>query len=185
MGADERGLTSVRLSWTVVRGWLRKISLISGRGYGYASRVICREDTSPLGGWTWRPWTLPSVFASIDGRPGRRAPHVWVDHHGKRISTLDLFGKSFVLLAGADGALWLDATKEVSSALGVDVAAYCAGPEGDIVAPKGEFESAAGISSRGAILVHPDDFVVWRERRQPSDYRAKLEQAMRQALCLQ
>jgi putative polyketide hydroxylase len=178
-------LMSMKLDLTVAKAWVRKIPLSSGHGYCYTSRAICEEDTSPLGGWTWRPWNLPSMFLSIDGRPGRRAPHIWVEHQGKRISTLDLFGKIFVLLAGADGTAWLDAAKEVSSALGVDIAAYCVGPEGNLVAAKGNFESAAGISSRGAILVRLDDFVAWRERRQPTNYQAELEQAMRKTLCLQ
>ena len=184
-GADERGLISVERNWTVARGWLRRMPLISGHGYGYASRAICYEDTSPLGGLTWRPWTLPTLVLSIDGRPGRRTPHVLVTNQGKCISTLDLCGKSFVLLAGADGAPWVDAAKEVSSVLSVDIAAYTVGPEGDLILAKGTFESAAGVSSQGAILVRPDDFVVWRERRVPSNREAKLEQAMRQALCLQ
>lgn len=182
--ADERGIISMKWNLTVAMGLLRRIRLLSGHGYCYTSKAICVEDTSPLGGLSWKPWTLPSLFLSIDGRPGSRAPHLWVEHQGKRISTLDLFGRSFVLLAGAEGASWLEAAKKVSSALGIDVAAYCAGPEGDLVNSKGEFESAAGISSRGAILVRPDDFVAWRQRGQPSDHQAKLEQAMRQALCI-
>ena len=184
-GADERGIISAKRNLTFVIGILKKIPLVSGHGYCYTSRAICVEDTSPLGGLTWRPWTLPSLFLSLDGRPGSRSPHLWVDHQGKRISTLDLSGKGFVLLAGAEGASWLEAAKKVSSALGLDFAAYCAGPEGDLVCSKGGFEAAAGISSRGAILVRPDDFVVWRQRRQPSDPQAQLEQAVKQALCLQ
>ena len=182
--ADEKGLLFTDRNFSVALGWLRILPLMSGHGYRYTSKAICMEDTSPLGGLTWRAWTLPSVFLSLDGRPGSRAPHLWVEHQGKRISTLDLFGKSFVLLAGADGAFWVEAAKKVSSALGVDIAAYCAGPGGDVICSKGEFEAVAGISSRGAILVRPDDFVAWRERRQPSDHQARLEQAMRQALCL-
>ena len=183
--ADEKGLFSTKRSLAVIIGWLKRIPLLSGHGYRYTSKAICMEDTSPLGGLTWRPWTLPSLFLSIDGRPGSRAPHVWVEYQGKRISTLDLSGKGFVLLAGAEGASWLEAAKKVSSALGIDVAAYCAGPEGDLVSSRGEFELAAGISSQGAILVRPDDFVAWRERRQPPDHQVKLEQAIRQMLCLQ
>ena len=182
--ADEKGMFSTKRNLAVVIGWLTRIPLLSGHGYCYMSKAICMEDTSPLGGLTWRPWTLPSLFLSIDGRAGSRAPHVWVEHQGKRISTLDLSGKGFVLLAGAEGASWLEAAKKVSSAVGIDVAAYCAGPEGDSVSAKGEFEFAAGISSKGAILVRPDDFVAWRERRQPLDYQVKLEQAIRQVLCL-
>lgn len=181
---DGRGLISAKLNLKVVMSWLRMIYLISGHGYCYTSKAICVEDTSPLGGLTWRPWTLPSLLLSIDGRPGSRAPHLWVEYQGKRISTLDLFGKSFVLLAGAKGASWLEAAKKVSSALGFEIAAYCVGAEGDLANPTGKFESAASISSQGAILVRPDDFVVWRQRRQSSDNQAELEKAMRQALCL-
>ncbi|CAF9936137.1 MAG: hypothetical protein ALECFALPRED_006710 [Alectoria fallacina] len=182
--ANERGIISMKRNLTVVKGWLKRMPLLSGHGYCYTSKAICVEDTFPLGGLTWRPWTLPSLFLSIDGRPGSRAPHLWVEHQGKRISTLDLCGKSFVLLAGAEGTSWMEAANKASSALGIDISAYCAGPEGDVVTLKGEFESAAGISSRGAILVRPDDFVVWRQRRHLSDHQANLEQAMKQALCL-
>ncbi|TAQ87057.1 hypothetical protein B7494_g4626 [Chlorociboria aeruginascens] len=158
-----------------------------GRAAAEASArgAICPEDISPLGGWSWRPWTMPSLFLSIDRSPGSRAPHLWVELQGKCISTLDLSGKSFVLLAGANGASWVDATTKVSSTMGIDIAAYHLGPEGDLLAPKSVFESAAGISSQGAILVRPDDFIVWRQRRQSSDCRAELDQAMKQALYLQ
>ncbi len=183
-GVDARGIIATKRNVNFAIGILRKILLISGHGYCYTSKAICAEDTSPLGGLTWKPWTVPSLFLSIDGRPGSRAPHLWVEHQGKRISTLDISGKSFVLLAGADGAPWLEAAKKVSSALGIDIAAYCTGPVGDLVASKGVFESAAGVSSQGAILVRPDDFVAWRQRKQPSDHQVELEQAMRQVLCL-
>ncbi len=36
-------------------------------------------------------------------RPGRRAPHVSLERDGERISTIDLFGGRFVLLAGPKG----------------------------------------------------------------------------------
>jgi putative polyketide hydroxylase len=184
VGTDAKGLISLEKNLTVIRGWLRRIPLISGHGYGYASQAICDEDVSPLGGWSWRPWTLPSLGFVIDGRPGRRAPHLWVQREEKRISTLDLFGKDFVLLAGADGAKWIEAAKELSSKLGVELAAYCLGPKGDIITPQAEFETGAGITSQGAILVRPDGFVAWRERRQPKDYETRLEDAIKQMVCL-
>src|SRR5262249_58354407 len=43
------------------------------------------------------------------GRPGARAPHVFLDRGGTRLSTLDLFGRNFVLLAGPAGGAWRDA----------------------------------------------------------------------------
>ncbi|KIW98033.1 uncharacterized protein Z519_01617 [Cladophialophora bantiana CBS 173.52] len=182
--ADEDGIISTKGSFTLPVVLFKGFHLLSGHGYCYASKAICAEDTSPLGGLTWRPWTLPSLALSIDGRPGSRIPHLWVEHQGKRVSTLDLCGKNFLLLAGADGRLWVEAAKGMSSAMGIEIATFCAGPEGDLTIPKGRLESAAGISSRGAILVRPDDFVAWRQRRQVSDPRAELTQAVRRALCL-
>jgi putative polyketide hydroxylase len=38
------------------------------------------------------------------GHPGSRAPHLWIEKDGKRISTLDLFGAGFTLLAATEGA---------------------------------------------------------------------------------
>lgn len=108
---------------------------------------------------------------------------MWVERKGKRISTLDLDGKGFTLLAGAEGGAWLDAAKAASSGLEIDVRSFSVGPKGDLIAPQGQFESAAGISSQGAILVRPDDFVVWRERRRPSHHEMKLQHALRQAVC--
>ncbi|KAL3428423.1 2,4-dichlorophenol 6-monooxygenase (FAD binding domain-containing protein) [Phlyctema vagabunda] len=183
--ADERGIISTKKNLSTALSLWSRISLISGHGYGYTSKAICAESTFPLGGWTWRPWTLPSLFLSIDGRPGRRVPHIWVGQQGRRISTLDLCGSSFLLLAGSNGAPWLDAAKVVSSILSCDLDAYTLGPDGTLVDIRGEFEPAAGISSGGALLVRPDGFVVWRERRAVSDSQVRLEQAMRQALCLQ
>lgn len=37
------------------------------------------------------------------GRPGSRAPHVVLDWEGQPISTIDLFGSGFVLLADKEG----------------------------------------------------------------------------------
>ena len=102
-GADESGLISVKKNLSVAIGFWRKMSIISGHGYRYMSNAVCSEDTSPLGGLTWRPWTFSSLFFLMDGRPGSRAPHIWGEHRGTRISTLDLLGRSFVLLAGAEG----------------------------------------------------------------------------------
>lgn len=187
-GADERGIFSTNL-WdpNVIIGFYKRLGLASGHGYSYTSKAICVEDTSPLGGLTWKPWTLPSLFLSLDGRPGRRVPHVWVIHEGKRISTLDLCDKNFILLTGAEGAPWLEAAKKVSSTLAAELPAYRAGPKGDIVTEDGKFEAVVGITSQGAILVRPDGFVAWRTRRQasnPPEPQIHLELAMRQALCL-
>ncbi|WP_173922936.1 FAD-dependent monooxygenase [Agromyces sp. Marseille-P2726] len=90
---------------------------------------------------------------------GARAPHLWVDRDGRRVSTLDVFGGGFVLLAGAEGQAWKDAA---SRALGSEVTAYRVAADGDLVAADGEFEAAYGIAPTGAVLVRPDGVVAWR-----------------------
>ena len=52
------------------------------------------------------------------GRPGTRAPHLWIQRDGRRVSTLDLFGRSFVVLAGPAGRAWLDAADGVGAVQG-------------------------------------------------------------------
>jgi hypothetical protein len=50
----------------------------------------------------------------LDGRPGTRAPHLWlIGKDGSTFSTLDKFGKKFVLLAGKNGHQWRTAASEV------------------------------------------------------------------------
>ncbi|TDD45898.1 FAD-binding protein [Nonomuraea terrae] len=52
-----------------------------------------------------------------DGRPGSRAPHVTLDRRGRRLSTVDLFGRDFVLLTTAQP--WIDAAQLVKTRLGI------------------------------------------------------------------
>jgi 2-polyprenyl-6-methoxyphenol hydroxylase-like FAD-dependent oxidoreductase len=105
------------------------------------------------------------------GEPGSRAPHVWLRRRGDLVSTLDLFGRNFVLLAGARGAGWREAAGEAAGRLGAGVDAYvvddAAGELADAAAGKladagSRFGEAYGISADGAVLVRPDGFVAWR-----------------------
>ncbi len=62
-------------------------------GYRYNSAAIALE-----------PGAAPALHEhprESRGRPGSRAPHVALDRAGTPLSTLDLFGTAFVLLAGA------------------------------------------------------------------------------------
>jgi 2-polyprenyl-6-methoxyphenol hydroxylase-like FAD-dependent oxidoreductase len=184
--SDERGLVQTTMNWKRIKTIAKIGYLVSGSGYFYDGKGVVEESLWPLGGLSWRCWSMPSLVLGLDGRPGSRAPHVWVEKEGKRITTLDLFGKEFVLLTGSDGGSWVEAAANVTERLkGMDVRAYVVGPKGDIVDSKKEFEVAAGISSTGALLVRPDGFVAWRERRTPADCEKKLEKVMRQMLCLE
>jgi 2-polyprenyl-6-methoxyphenol hydroxylase-like FAD-dependent oxidoreductase len=95
------------------------------------------------------------------GRPGGRAPHVWLGRHGARVSALDLFGRNFVLLAGPQGLHWCAAARQAAQQLGISPDAYRVG--GDEVADvDGGFADCYGISPTGAVLVRPDGFIGWR-----------------------
>jgi 2-polyprenyl-6-methoxyphenol hydroxylase-like FAD-dependent oxidoreductase len=111
------------------------------------------------------------------GRPGSRAPHVWIDADDRRRSTLDLFGRRFVLLAAADGHDWCDAAGTAAAQLpGLDVDAHRL--------DDATFADAYGITGSGAVLVRPDGFVAWRERTL-SDHPAEVvAAALRTALML-
>jgi putative polyketide hydroxylase len=119
-----------------------------------------------------------------DARPGHRAPHVWLERNGERGSTLDLFGPRFTLLAGRDGAAWIEAAASVAASLGLDVAARSIGAPGEWSDATGDFARIYGIGERGAVLVRPDGHVAYRERaaRSASDARERLESALRRVL---
>jgi 2-polyprenyl-6-methoxyphenol hydroxylase-like FAD-dependent oxidoreductase len=94
-------------------------------------------------------------------RPGSRAPHVWVVREGEAVSTLDLFGGGFVLLAGPGGSSWRDAAQSAADRLRVPLDAHVIrGGEAEDVGAA--FVDAYGISDSGAVLVRPDGFVAWR-----------------------
>ena len=97
------------------------------------------------------------------GRPGSRAPHVQIERAGTALSTLDLFGTAFVLLAGPDGEAWHESASGAGGALDVPLDAYVVGG-GEVRDPAAAFAAAYGISAAGAVLVRPDGFVAWRAR---------------------
>jgi 2-polyprenyl-6-methoxyphenol hydroxylase-like FAD-dependent oxidoreductase len=103
------------------------------------------------------------------GRPGSRAPHVWLEQHRTRVSTLDLFGTNFVLLAGPRGGLGCAAARTAARDSGVELDAFQVGGAGiadaggaDLKDDTDSFPDAYGISETGAVLVRPDGFVTWR-----------------------
>jgi len=111
------------------------------------------------------------------GRPGSRAPHVLVPRDGARVSTLDLFGNGFVLLAGADGAAWHEAALSAAGQFGVPLDGYVIGD-----AASG-FADAYGISQAGAVLVRPDGVVAWRAVGAESEPQRVVRRALASVLC--
>jgi 2-polyprenyl-6-methoxyphenol hydroxylase-like FAD-dependent oxidoreductase len=115
------------------------------------------------------------------GMPGSRAPHVWLEQNGRRLSTIDLGGR-YVLLAGATGMPWVDAARRVAAELrGLPLEAFCVGR--DLADPGGVFPSAYGISSSGAVLIRPDNFVAWNAPDLAADAEPAVRAALHASLC--
>ncbi|MFD9517227.1 FAD-dependent monooxygenase [Streptomyces sp. NPDC059979] len=116
------------------------------------------------------------------GRPGSRAPHLWLRHDRGRVSVLDLFGAGFTLLAGPLGQRWLPAGARAAAGPGLPLAAYrIGGPDSALRDPRGTFPTRYGIGPTGAVLVRPDGYVVRRWGTAPHT-RTALEHAVRTAL---
>jgi hypothetical protein len=87
---------------------------------------------------------LVSPVRETRGRPGTRAPHLWLDDG---LSTLDLFGSNFVLLTGPQATDPLPDLKTKVNVHRITAAG---------------FGEAYGIAPAGCVLVRPDGFVAWR-----------------------
>jgi 2-polyprenyl-6-methoxyphenol hydroxylase-like FAD-dependent oxidoreductase len=142
-------------------------------GYLYRSPAIVSEDDSDRGHEDPR--------TSL-GRPGSRAPHLWLERDGRPISTIDLFGRTFVLIAAPDGAGWAEAARSVARGIaGLELEAHVVGRDG-LTDPDGRFAPSHGLSSSGAVLVRPDGFVAWRAASMADDPVDALSRALTSVL---
>jgi 2-polyprenyl-6-methoxyphenol hydroxylase-like FAD-dependent oxidoreductase len=94
-------------------------------------------------------------------RPGHRAPHFWTQQDGQRISSIALFDRDFVLLAGPEGLAWIEAAKHLKGLNDGSIQAFTVGESADLV-PDRDFLALYGIASGGAVLVRPDGHVAFR-----------------------
>ena len=123
-------------------------------GHRYRSAAVIEEAREDDG----LPYVDPRSSRAL---PGTRAPHVWLERASTRLSTLDLFGRRFVALAGPDGSAWCEAVAAAAARarLGVDVHRIGERGLGDHDAG---FVDAYGLSPAGCLLVRPDGYVGWR-----------------------
>jgi len=144
-------------------------------GYRYSAGDIAREEGDehlPLAQHPDR-WK---------GQPGTHAPHLVLERQGKPISTVDLFGPHFVLLVGADGRHWKDASRSIKEVLHVPLDSYQVGGDaGELIDVGHRFCDAFGITKSGAVIVRPDGFIGWRSRV-AEENEQKAEQVLTQAL---
>ncbi|APE25470.1 MULTISPECIES: FAD-dependent oxidoreductase [Streptomyces] len=142
-------------------------------GYRYPQGAVLGTDR-----------TMPVVpdGLRLTGEPGSRAPHMWLSRAGTRVSTLDLYERSLVLLSSEDGACDRHtAATHVAQQLSVPLDSYRigAGPAADLT-PVSETDWAEvhGATPDGAVLVRPDGFVAWRSEGASADPGVVLRQAL-------
>jgi 2-polyprenyl-6-methoxyphenol hydroxylase-like FAD-dependent oxidoreductase len=126
-------------------------------GAAYRSSAVVPDGTSPP--------IVDDGFSDYvpSATPGCRAPHVWLGRPEAELSTLDLFGRAFTLLAAPGGSAWQEAAVDVSRKLDVPIDGYTVGGVG--LRDDGAFTRAYGLEDEGAVLIRPDGHVAWRSAR--------------------
>ncbi|RVU22367.1 monooxygenase [Streptomyces antnestii] len=122
----------------------------------------------------------------LTGEPGSRAPHLWLNRAGARISTLDLYERSLVLLSAGDDsgdgdAGWHSAAKRLAEVMSVPLDSYRigSGPGAELSpATDADWAQAHGVRAGGAVLVRPDGFVAWRSEGPAADPESELRNAL-------
>ncbi|HTK10668.1 MAG TPA: FAD-dependent monooxygenase [Ktedonobacteraceae bacterium] len=142
-------------------------------GYRYPSpAIIAEEGTVP-----------PAAQLDLSGRPGTRAPHLWLEKQGQRLSTLDLFDTHFVLLTDQQGQAWYESAQTIATSLKMRLDAYRIGLDSaDLIDREGRWHDAYHIVPGGAVLIRPDGFVCWRARAQEAPSQSLLETVLQRLL---
>jgi putative polyketide hydroxylase len=128
-------------------------------GFRYEEGAVASDGSTPP------PVDNPMADYMQNACPGGRAPHLWVQRNGERVSTLDAFGGGFVLLTGSDGTAWRAAAQRAAAPRQIPIEVLSVGEAGDLQARVGRFEALYGVEPDGAVLVRPDGFVGWRAGR--------------------
>src|SRR3954464_11253006 len=123
-------------------------------GYRYDESPIIVPDGTPAPPLEGRTYTQIA-------RPGARAPHVWLAD-GR--STLDLYGRGFVLLRLGPNAPAGEALQRAADEAGVPL---------EVVAL--DMPDVLKAYERRLVLVRPDGHVAWRDDGEPADAGALID----------
>ncbi|MFF9099920.1 FAD-dependent oxidoreductase [Streptomyces rubrogriseus] len=155
-GGPQRGILNVALGYRYPRG-----------------AVVGADPATPV---------VPEGL-DLTGAPGSRAPHLWVRRGQDRLSTLDLYEDSLVLLSdAAQPTGWHEAAAAVAAGMRVPLKSYRVGgsPGADLIPDDEETDwaRAHGVTRGGAVLVRPDGFVAWRSPGPAPDPESMLRQVV-------
>ncbi|PPS89364.1 FAD-dependent oxidoreductase [Streptomyces sp. MH60] len=159
-GGPQRGILNVALGYRYPRG-----------------AVVGADPATPV---------VPEGL-DLTGAPGSRAPHLWLRRGEERLSTLDLYEDSLVLLSdAAQPTGWHEAAAEVAAGMRVPLKSYRVGgaPGADLTPDdeEADWARAHGVTRGGAVLVRPDGFVAWRSPGPAPDPAAMLRQVVASVL---
>jgi putative polyketide hydroxylase len=144
-------------------------------GYAYTSTAVLPDGSATP--------QVDNPYADYvpTARPGHLAPHVWLQRAGAPVSTIDLFGDGYVLLAGPGGAAWAHAAQRANQPGWPPLSAHVVGgPQGTLDDPSGAWRIHYGIADDGAVLVRPDGHIAWRCPTLSGDQHTLLWYALRQ-----
>jgi 2-polyprenyl-6-methoxyphenol hydroxylase-like FAD-dependent oxidoreductase len=183
----ENSLNVVRISAAAVAGSDSGLSteeiVMSARRYGNHLGVEfgAAYDSSAVVGDGARPPAVSDGYSDYiqSATPGCRAPHVWLGRPDAQLSTLDLMGPAFTLLAAPKGAAWCGLAAEAARDLDVQIDTYTIGEAG--LTDLGGFARTYGLREDGAALVRPDGHVGWRSASAAVS-GSELSDALRQIL---
>jgi hypothetical protein len=184
-----------KLAW-VVRGWADPSLLDSydaerrpvGVANAHRSLEAAAGDTGDRDlladdlGVTYRSPVVEAhdADAPVSGAcPGVRAPHVWVERDGARVSLLDLYDGRLTVVTGPGGVAWRTAVHELAAeGLPIQVVEL----SHDIGDPDGRAASRYRVAATSAVLVRPDGHVASRLRGTASQTSELLRGAVDRAL---
>lgn len=133
------------------------------------------RSTAVLGAGDQLPPALrPEQWA---GQPGTRAPHMWITVGGEQRSTLDLFQRTWVLLA--EDERWRPAVLAAVAALGIELTFVHIGVDAH-PSDAEAFRKSLGLRKGGASLVRPDGYLAWRSLDCPANSIQVLSHALGQ-----
>ncbi|HKR42495.1 MAG TPA: FAD-dependent monooxygenase [Paraburkholderia sp.] len=149
-------------------------------GQRYTSKAIISENV---------PFPEPDGDPELHYRPtthsGACIPHAWVEHERKQLSTLDLAGHGrFCLIIGAGGEPWVQAARQASTDLGIELPVFSVGLRCEYDDVTCDWAKVREVGDGGAILVRPDRFIAWRAMDLPESPIEVLGAALRQVLSI-